>query len=116
MDATVPAGALRSLALRALLLLALLVPAERALASQDTLCLPTSGVVSGLTIVTGANAALKALATSNAGDSAPANDCSGLPVQGQHWLDTSGAQPIDKLYDGTAWQVLGTVDASTGQW
>jgi len=116
MNASLQAGALRAFAMRLALMLALVVPTAPALATQDTLCLPTSGTVSGLTIVTTINAALKALATSNGGSSAPANDCSAAPVTGQPWLDTSGAQPVLKLYDGAAWEVLGTVNAASGQW
>ncbi len=100
----------------AAMLLALLLPAAPAMATQDTLCLPTSGTVSGLTIVTDVNAALKAIVTSHSGSSAPANDCSGAPIAGQVWLDSSGSQPVWKIYDGAAWEVLGTVNASSGQW
>ncbi|MBN9304130.1 MULTISPECIES: hypothetical protein [unclassified Devosia] len=100
----------------AALLLALLLPTAPAVADQSSLCLPTSGVVSGLTIVTGANAALKALATSSAGSSAPGNDCTGAPVLGQPWLDTSGSNAVAKIFDGTQFEVQGTLDDGTGTW
>jgi hypothetical protein len=102
--------------LRGALLLALLLPAAPAIADQSTVCLPTSGTVSGLTIVTGANAAMKALLTNSAGSSEPANDCSEAPVEGQDWVDTSGASPVKKIFDGSEWQVQGTLDVSTNTW
>jgi hypothetical protein len=108
--------AVRAFLLRLLLITALAVSATSAIADQSSLCLPVSGVVSGLTIVTSVNAGLKALVTSSSGTSAPGNDCTGAPIAGQVWLDGSGSQPVWKIYDGAAWQVLGTLNTSTNQW
>jgi hypothetical protein len=102
--------------IRIALLLALLLPAAPAAAVQSSLCLPTSGFVSGLALVTGVNAAFKALATSSAGSAAPGNDCTGAPVLGQPWLDTSGSNPVAKIFDGTQFEVQGTLDDGTGTW
>lgn len=102
--------------LRGALLLALLLPAAPAIADQSSLCLPTSGVVSGLTIVTGANAAMKALVTTASGSSQPENDCSGAPIEGQEWLDKSGADPVKKIFDGEDWLTEGTLDVATHSW
>ena len=102
--------------LLAALVLALVLPAVPAVASQDTLCLPTSGTVSGLTIVTGVNAGLKSLLTSGAGDAEPGIDCSGAPVAGEFWLDTSGSVPALKFYDGSQWVTFGSVNDASHQW
>lgn len=107
---------MRTILTRVALCFALLFAAAPAIADQSSLCLPTSGTVSGLTIVTKVNALGKALVTSNAGSSAPANDCTAAPVKGQQWLDTGSSPNALKLYDGAAWQALGAVDTATNTW
>lgn len=34
----------------------------------------------------------------------------------QHWIDTSGAEPVYKIYDGTTWDVTGTLDTTNNAW
>ena len=87
-----------------------------ALASQGSGCMPTTGTVSGLTLVTDINAAVAALISSNSGSSAPATDCSGLAILGQFWIDTSGSFPVVKMYDGTSWLPLGQLDTTNHLW
>ena len=98
---------------RALLAVALLAPVP-AIAAQGSLCMPTSGTVSGLTLANDINAALAALASSNSGSSAPANPCGSAPVAGQIWLDGSTSPATVRIYDGTGsnWLAIGTVDAT----
>lgn len=89
-------------------------PAARA--SQATCVMPTTGTVSGLTLVQDINACYAAILTSNSGGTAPANGTGGLPMTGQMWLDTSTTPNGLRVYDGTVWEVLGYVDAATGRW
>jgi len=107
---------IRTVLLRAALLLALLTLSAPALADQSDLCFPLTGVLTGLDLVTDLNGALKALETHNLGTSAPANDCTGAPVQGEIWIDSSGSVPVAKWYDGTSWIVLGTLDSVSHVW
>jgi hypothetical protein len=88
--------------------------AQPAVASQGSGCMPTSGTVSGLTLVQDINAANAAFISMNSGATAPATDCSGLAVYGQTWLDTINSQI--KFFDGTSWLKFGTVDASNHIW
>lgn len=83
-------------------------------AAQGSTCMPTTGTVSGLIFSQDINAGLAALISSNSGGSAPTNTCSGLPVTGQFWLDTSGAKYKLNIYDGTAWEYAGSLDPATG--
>ena len=83
--------------------------------SQNSLVLPTTGTVSGLTVVQDVNAALDALASSNSGASAPAN-ASGGANEGQFWLDTSTSPPHLRIYDGANWLNPGTVDIAAHEW
>jgi len=83
-------------------------------ASQGSGCMPTSGTVSGLTLVQDINAANAAFISMNSGATAPATDCSGLAVYGQSWLDTTQNQV--KLYDGASWLLLGSVDPTNHIW
>lgn len=85
-------------------------------ASQGSACLPTTGVYGGLQAAQYINAGLAAILSSNSGPSAPANDCSGAPVVGQKWLDTSGTPYTLKIWDGTGWRVTGYLDPIAGQW
>jgi hypothetical protein len=100
----------------ALALALLLLSVLPAFADQGSLCMPTSGTVSGLAFAQDVNAALKALATSHSGDTAPTNDCTGLTLEGQVWLDTSTTPATVKMFDGAVQQVLGTLDAASGVW
>lgn len=83
-------------------------------ASQGSGCLPTSGTVSGLTLVQDINAANAAFISMNSGATAPVTDCSNASMLGQLWLDTSSNTV--KVYDGASWLALGKVDASSHVW
>ncbi len=87
-------------------------------ASQGTICVPTSGVVSGLAFATAINSAFSALLTQNSGGTAPANTCNvgGAPVQGQDWLDTSSGNPVWRKYDGANWLGIGAYDIANHVW
>lgn len=85
-------------------------------ASQGSGCMPTTGTVSGLTLVQDINAGLAALISSNSGSSAPSTDCSGAPVKGQWWIDTSVSPNVLRLYDGTVWMPLGALDLVNHVW
>lgn len=104
---------LKSLALTLLFVGALCSPA---FGSQGSGCMPTTGTVSGLSLVTDINAGFAALISSNSGSSAPVTDCSGLSIAGQFWLDTSTSPPTLKNYDGTSWLTLGRVDTTNHVW
>ena len=87
-------------------------------ADQSSLFSPTTGTVSGLQLTENYNGALNALATSNSGSSAPTNAQGGVAVEGQWWLNTSGGGPTYNLefYDGTQWEIVGSINTSTGSW
>lgn len=87
-----------------------------AFASQGSACLPTSGVVSGLTIVQDWNAAGAAFISMNSAATAPATDCTGVAVKGQWWLDTSTTPNHVRLYDATNWLDMGAVDSASHVW
>lgn len=100
-------------AVAALLILVSALPAP---ADQGSVCMPTSGTVSGLTFAQDVNAALQALITSNNGGTAPSNACGGAPQQGQLWLDTSVTPEVWRMYDDTGWEVIGYTDDATQIW
>jgi microcystin-dependent protein len=102
--------------LRTILLALLALGAGPALASQGTGCMPTTGTVSGLTLSQNINAAVAALISSNSGASAPATDCTAIAITGQVWLDTSATPARLKVYDGTSWLPIGSLDASGHVW
>ncbi len=83
-----------------------------ALASQGSGCMPTTGTVSGLSLVQAINSGIAALISTNSGATAPATDCTGGAVKGQFWLDTSTTPNTLRLYDGTDWLPVAEVDAS----
>lgn len=86
-------------------------------AAQGSGCMPTTGTVSGLTFAQDVNAAIAALISSNSGSSAPATDCSTVPIKGQVWLDTSVTPNVLKQFDGTGnWVVIGALDATNHLW
>src|SRR5438874_1338478 len=69
----------------ALALAGLLYWGRPAYVSQGSLCMPTTGTVSGLTFAQAVNTALDALLTSNSGSAAPTNPCGGVAKTGQMW-------------------------------
>lgn len=87
-----------------------------AMAAQGSGCLPTTGIVSGLTYTQNINAAIAALISSNSGASAPNTDCTAAPVKGQLWLNTAVTPNVMNQYDGSAWVVLGSLDATNHLW
>src|SRR4051794_37168899 len=96
-----------------LLALAFLSLASPVNAAQGSGCMPTTGTVSGLTMAQDINSGIAALISSNSGGTSPVTDCSGVPIKGQVWLDTSMTPNALKQYDGaTTWTVIGYLDAA----
>lgn len=93
-----------------------LAHANIGLASQATNCFATTGTVSGLQLVQNLNFAFASHISANSGSAPPATDCTGAPVRGQIWLDTSAAPYPYKIYDGASWLTMGTMDATAHQW
>lgn len=91
-------------------------PVKRAGASQGSCVMPTTGTVSGLTLVQDINACVQAILSSNSGASAPANGAGSAAETGQMWLDTSTTPNGVRMYDGASWVVIGYVDASNHYW
>jgi len=89
---------------------------NQANAAQGSGCMPTTGTVSGLTLVQDINAGIAALISTNSGSSAPATDCTALAIQGQLWLDTTSTPKILKQYDGSSWLVIGNLDSANHIW
>lgn len=84
-------------------------------ASQGSVCVPTTGTVSGLTFAQNINTAFDALQSMNSGAASPTNNCSGAPALGMLWLDTVNS--LLKVYDGsTTWVTVGKVDATNHIW
>lgn len=80
--------------------------------SQNALAMPLVGVYSGTTAAGYINNALDTLATKQSGASAPTG-----PALGWDWLDTSVAnQATWKVYDGTSFVSVGTIDTSNHRW
>lgn len=79
-------------------------------ASQNSLSNPTTGTLSGLTMVQGFNNAIDSVNTCNSGGSAPTNQLSGSPSKGNCWLNTSTGAV--SYYDGTNWLPIGYIDAT----
>jgi hypothetical protein len=86
-------------------------------AVQGSGCLPTTGIVSGLTMAQDINAAIAALISSNSGASAPVTDCTGASIKGQIWLDTSVTPNVMRWFDGSgSWATIGAIDATNHLW
>lgn len=80
--------------------------------SQNSIVLPTTGTVSGLTLANDINAALDTLLTNNSGASAPSS-----PELGQMWINTTSATfPTVERYTGAGWVVEGVIDVANGIW
>lgn len=106
---------MRALLPRLALLFALLAAAPT-LAEQSSFCIPTTGTLSGLALVNALNNAFEDFATSHSGADAPANDCTEAPLEGQWWLDTDVSPAVLKIFDGTAWEIVATLNEATGTW
>jgi microcystin-dependent protein len=102
-----------SLALAGALSLGLVTAAP---AAQGSGCMPTTGTVSGLSFAQFVNAAFAALISGNSGASAPATDCTAVPIKGQTWVDTSVTPNLEKRYDGTSWVTVGAIDSANHLW
>lgn len=92
---------------------ALAVPA---LAQQGALTIPLSGPnqFGGPTgVASQINAAILATGAKNAGATAPTNAAGGSPFTFQEWMDTSGQPRSWKIWDGSQWVVLATLNTST---
>lgn len=101
-------------ALRALLAFSLCW--SQAFASQGSYIMPTTGTVSGLTLVTDINAALDAIATCNSGATQPLNSLA-APSPGQFWCDNATAGFLKlKQYDGASWLEHGRLDTTNHIW
>ena len=77
---------------------------------------PTTGTLSGLQYTINNNNAFSALASSNSGATAPANDQSAAAVKGQFWLNTSTTPNPLEYYDGANWTIVGWLDPTNHQW
>jgi len=87
-----------------------------ALAQQATLNIPLSGPnqFGGPTgVASQINAAILATGAKNAGTGAPTNAAGGSPFTFQEWMDTSGQPRSWKIWDGTQWVVLATLNTAT---
>lgn len=75
--------------------------------SQNSIVLPTTGVVSGLQMTQNTNAALDTLNTLSSGASAPAS-----PSAGQWWHDTTNNLLNIRSLDNAAWIAVFSIDES----
>jgi len=92
----------------------LCLPVAAVFASQGSGCVKTTGTFNGLQENTDINAANAAFISMNSGATAPATDCSGVPVKGQGWLNTT-INSVN-LYDGLNWLYLGVMDTVNHIW
>lgn len=102
---------LAALAIAAAALLSLATPA---VASQGSCVLPTTGTVSGLTLVQDINACIEAQMTQNSGATAPTNGTGGVSLLGQLWLRTTDKAVL--VYDGAAWLQIGVINSTSSIW
>lgn len=100
---------LKRFLLAAFLLLAAALPA---VALQSNGCMPLTGTVTGVQLSENINTAFANINSMNSGPTAPATDCSAATVVGQEWLDTSGAFPVWRVWDGTAGLGLAFLDTT----
>jgi hypothetical protein len=85
--------------------------------SQNDTHIQNTGTLSGVDLVGAINGAFASMQTMNSGPAAPENDLSGAPVAGQCWADNSSAGKIViKQYDGTSWNIIGTLDTVNHVW
>ena len=85
--------------------------------SQGSYNVPTGGSYSMVTFSGLMNAAYNALATQSSGASVPANGPSSAPQEFQTWFDTTNVNfPALKVFDGTNWDRIGTLDVANSIW
>jgi hypothetical protein len=85
--------------------------------SQGNLAMPTTGTVSGLTFSQDVTTAFDAIVTCNSGSTAPINSQTGVPEEGQFWLDTTvTATPTLKQYINGFWLKIAVLDGTNGLW
>lgn len=77
---------------------------------------PTSGPMNMAAFVGYLNPALRAIAACHNGSSAPANGPSSAPLAYQCWVDTTANPSLYKMYDGTSWITLGSINTTTHVW
>ncbi|MBN9304119.1 MAG: hypothetical protein BGO82_17235 [Devosia sp. 67-54] len=88
-----------------------LVSLTPAIGAQATYSTPTTGPMSFGTFVSSyLNPALTAILTNNSGTTAPA--VTGQPGTYQWWVDTSSSPRLLKIYDGSQWLTLASIDAT----
>lgn len=104
---------LRNIIAGAALALLAFVPTP-SIASQGACVLPTTGTVSGLTLVQDINACIDAIMTNYSGASAPVNGTGGVSLTYQYWLKT-GDKSLN-VYDGANWLPMGWLDATNHIW
>jgi len=85
-------------------------------ASQGPTYAPTTGTLTGLTMVNTYNNAFSALQSCNSGGTPPSNDQTMAPVKGQCWLSTSSTPNTVSMFDGATWDVQGWLDAANHFW
>jgi microcystin-dependent protein len=81
--------------------------------SQGSWQVPTGGTESAVTFAGQCNTAYAAIASMHSGATAPANGPGAAPVAYQQWMDlTSALFPVGRVYDGTNWNRLYTIDVA----
>jgi hypothetical protein len=92
---------------------ALALSSAPVLATQANLVQPIVGPHSMADLNTNyLNPALAALASNNAGSTAPANGPGSVPYTYQWWLNTSTSPPQLEIWDGASWDVVGGLTGS----
>src|SRR5258706_14353915 len=85
--------------------------------SQASYQVPTGGSFSMVTFAGLMNAAYNALASQNAGASAPANGPGSAAQEFQTWFNTTNVSfPILNVFDGVNWNKSGTLDVANSNW
>jgi len=85
-------------------------------ADQSNIYSPNTGTVSGLTLTNNYNSALNALSSCSSGAIAPSNTLSGVPNEGQCWVDTSATRHKLKFYEGSSWLIVAQYDLTLNIW
>lgn len=81
--------------------------------AQANTQVPTTGPLSPAAFAGDINGALLALLSQNSGNAAPSNGPGGSPTLGQCWIDTTANPNVFKVYDGTSWVVIGSLNTTT---